>query len=160
MKTARAPTSMLARHRGGAIIEFALIVGVMLTMLAGIVEFGRMFWYYDALSKATRNAARTLSVASKATIASAGLPAAKAIVVQAASDAGVPSFLTSNVTVTCLDTNLVTTACADGTAPAAVKVEITGYKITLGDFIPFMIGSASSEVYPAPSSTMPYVPLS
>ncbi|HEU4776710.1 MAG TPA: TadE/TadG family type IV pilus assembly protein, partial [Telluria sp.] len=115
------------RYGGGAIIEFALVLTLMISIVTGILEFGRAFWYYDALSKATRNAARTLGVSSPATIASVGVGAARTEVSDAAALAGVRSFGTGNVVVTCFDSTLNATACTDGTSPAAVRVSVTGY---------------------------------
>jgi len=146
------------RQRGGAIIEFALVLTLLITIVAGIVDFGRTFWYYDALSKATRNAARTLSVNGVASIASSGVGTARSDVNAAAASAGVPSFSTANVAVSCLDTNLNTIACADGTAPAGVRVAITGYTMFLGSTIPFLLGGSTSyTVNLAPGTTMPYM---
>ena len=146
--------------RGGAVVEFALLLALMITIMAGIFEFGRVFWYYDALSKATRNAARLIATSPKATIATVAIVNDKALVVSAAGDAGIPSFATGNVSVACLDTNLLDTACIDGTAPTGVRVSVTSYTIYLGAYIPFMVGSVSSYTLAiGPSTTMPYMPL-
>lgn len=147
-----------ARQRGGVVVEFALLLPLMLTLLAGIFEIGRAFWYYDALSNATRNAARAISASNKATIATAAIPAAKAQLADAAASAGIPSFSSSNVTVACLDTALNDTACADGSAPTGVRVTISSYQVAIGNYIPFIIGnSAMYTVNLAPSTTMPYM---
>lgn len=144
--------------RGGAIIEFALVLALMISIVAGILEFGRAFWYYDALSKATRNAARTLAVSPPATIASSAVAAARAEVNDAASTAGVSSFSTSNVSVVCLDSAFNTATCTDGTSPAAVRVSITGYSLFLGSTIPFLVGAERNyTVNLAPGTTMPYM---
>jgi hypothetical protein len=152
------------RQRGGAIVEFALILTLMISMLAGIVEFGRTFWYYDALSKATRNAARRLAVNVKGDIFSKGVSAATALVVADAQAAGLPDFSSTNVKVTCwtISSNtLVLSTCTDGIAPAAVKVEIISYHILAGKLIPFLIGGASNyDLTLAPATTMPYMPAS
>ena len=39
-------------QRGAVAVEFAFVTIVILMMTAGIVEFGRAFWYYNALDKA------------------------------------------------------------------------------------------------------------
>lgn len=49
------------RQRGVALIEFALTLGVLLTMVFGITEFGRAMFEYDTLAKAARDATRYLS---------------------------------------------------------------------------------------------------
>jgi Flp pilus assembly protein TadG len=148
------------RARGVAAVEFALVLGLMITILAGIVEFGRVFWYYDALSKSTRNAARLVAVSAKATVATVAAPNAKAMVVAAATDAGIPAFTSANVDVECLDSDLLVTPCSDGTAPTGVRVSVTSYTIFLGSYVPFLVGGVSSyTVALAPSTTMPYMPL-
>ncbi|MBS7758805.1 pilus assembly protein, partial [Klebsiella pneumoniae] len=63
------------RCRGVAAVEFALLLVPMLTMLCGVAEFGRAIYQFDALTKATRGAARYLSQFSPD---GAGYPAAQA----------------------------------------------------------------------------------
>ncbi|MDI1244349.1 MAG: pilus assembly protein, partial [Rhodoferax sp.] len=45
---------------GAVAVEFAFVIVVLLLIMAGLVEFGRTFWYADALTKATRDGARLL----------------------------------------------------------------------------------------------------
>lgn len=147
-----------SKQYGGAAIEFALILTLLITIMAGIFEFGRAFWYYDTLTKATRDAARLMSVSAKATVLSQGVPAAKAIIVNAANDAGLPGFLTSNVEVVCLDNSFNSSACVDGTAPGGVRVGIVGYTMTIGQFIPFLIGASRNYAATlSPYTTMRYM---
>ena len=146
------------RQRGAAAVELALVLTLLVTLVAGIVEFGRTFWYYDALSKATRNGARTLSVSLPATIATTGATAARNVVLDAAASAGVPAFDASKVEVKCVDASFNTFDCANGTAPAGVKVSIVGYSLLLGSTIPFLLGATSNyTVHLAPGTTMPYM---
>ncbi len=151
------------RQNGGAVIEFALILTLLISLLAGVFEFGRAFWYYDALTKATRDGARLMSVSDKATIASAGVQATKDAVVFAVANpgrgAGVPGFTTANVDVTCLNAAFDSgPACTDGTAPGGVRVQIN-YPMSIGQFIPFLIGASSSySATLAPHTTMRYMP--
>src|SRR2546427_9681103 len=99
--------------RGAAVVEFAIVLTLMLLITAGIFEFGRAFQYYDALAKATRDGARYMSTAPKATISSAAVTAAKNLVVAEANAANVaPALTNGKVVVTCTPA-----ACADGTAP-------------------------------------------
>lgn len=151
------------RQHGLAVVEFALILTLMISLLAGIFEFGRAFWYYDALTKATRDGARLMSVCDRSTIGSTGVQAAKDAVVFAIADrnkgAGVPGFTTANVDVTCLDAAFnAGPACSDGTAPGGVRVQIN-YPISIGQFIPFLVGASSSySATLAPHTTMRYMP--
>lgn len=145
-------------QHGGAAVEFALILALLISILAGIFEFGRAFWYYDALTKATRDGARLMSVTDKASIASSGVSAARQAVVDAVASAGVPDFDTPNVAVTCLDAAFNDATCTDGTAPGGVRVQIVGYSMTIGQFIPFLLGGSSSYTADlSPHTTMRYM---
>jgi Flp pilus assembly protein TadG len=48
-------------QRGVALIELALTIGILITIVFGITEFGRAIYQYDTLAKAARDAARHLS---------------------------------------------------------------------------------------------------
>jgi Flp pilus assembly protein TadG len=156
---ARLPFPTLGRRQyGSAIVEFALMLTLMVSMVAGIFAFGRAFWYYDALSKATRNAARGLSVSNPATIATVAVGAAKTAVSSDVVSAGLPSFTTANVSVACLDSTMAVTTCTNGTKPAGVRVAITGYTLLLGAQMPILVGATSTyNVNLAPATTMPYM---
>jgi Flp pilus assembly protein TadG len=145
--------------RGAAIVEFAIVLSLMLLITAGIFEFGRAFQYYDALAKATRDAARYMSAAPKATINSVAVGNAQALVVAAANAANLnPLLTTAEVVVTCLDAVGSPVPCADGTAPASVEVSISGYSINIGGVMPFVSGTTSYSGVPlAPHTTMRYM---
>ena len=140
--------------RGAAAVEFAIVLTLMLLITAGIFEFGRAFQYYDALAKATRNGARLMSAAPKATISSVAVTNAKALVVADANAANLkPRLTAADVVVTCTPA-----ACADGTAPQDVEVSISGYTITIGGVMPFVSGTTSYTGVPlAPHTTMRYM---
>ncbi|NMG00003.1 pilus assembly protein [Aromatoleum toluolicum] len=152
-------------QRGVAAVELALVIIFLLLLTAGIVEFGRAFWYYDALTKATRDGARMLSVADRDTFDSGSFKSdAMNRVVQAANAANLkPPLSTSNVSVTCLDDSFSAIGCGSGVnAPANVRVAISGYTIDIGGMIPFLspTGGASkkySGVALAPQTTMRYM---
>jgi Flp pilus assembly protein TadG len=141
-------------QRGAAVVEFAFVLVLMLLITAGIFEFGRAFQYYDALAKATRNGARLMSAAPKATISSVAVNDAKALVVTAANAANLkPALTNGDVVVTCTPA-----ACADGTAPQDVEVSISGYTITIGGVMPFISGTINYPGVPlAPHTTMRYM---
>lgn len=153
------PAPRNGAQRGGAAVEFGLILTLLVTILAGIYGLGRAFWYYDALTKATRDGARVLSVSAKAGIGSQGVAAAKAVVVAAAASAAVPDFTSANVSVTCLDASFDTTVpCSDGSAPGGVRVGVVNYTLMIGQYIPFLIGASSSySAVLAPATTMRYM---
>ena len=52
----------LARDRGAAAVEFALVAVLLLTLVFGIAEFGRMWFLQSSLSAAARDGARTMAV--------------------------------------------------------------------------------------------------
>jgi Flp pilus assembly protein TadG len=158
-----------ARQHGSVIVEFALVLTLLITLMAGIFEFGRAFWYYDTLSKATRDGARLMAMVATTDIAS-GVGLTQTRVVNAVSAAGVPNFLATNVTVTCLNAAYAVITCANVsvtppvTPPAAtpwgVRVQIVGYTMTMGQFIPFLIGANSNYTTTlSPHTTMRYMPL-
>ncbi len=145
------------RQNGGAVVEFALLLTLLISLVAGILEFGRTFWYYDALSKATRNGARAVSVSASADILDA-VDAARAAVLADAISAGVPDLEDDHITIECLDVAMTVANCVAGTAPAGVRVSVTGYDMALGTVIPFLLDSATTyDVRLAPSTTMPYM---
>jgi Flp pilus assembly protein TadG len=65
-------------ERGAALIEFAIVATVFLTVLFGILEFGRLFWTHNALRDAARKGARYATVRKNDT---AGINAVKNMVV-------------------------------------------------------------------------------
>lgn len=153
------PSRQSTPHQhGGAVVEFALILALLITILAGVFEFGRAFWYYDALTKATRDGARLMSVSATATIASQGMQAARDTVTNDVTAAAVPDFTSANVQVNCLNATFDDVACSDGTAPGGVRIQIVGYTMSIGRFIPFLIGASSSySVTLSPHTTMRYM---
>lgn len=148
-----------AHQRGAVVVEFALVLTFLITLMAGIFEFGRAFWYYDTLTKATRDGARLIAMAANTKI-EAGVGLTQARVVNAVSAAGVPDFEADNVTVTCLNAAFGTIDCTNGVLPWGVRVQIVGYGMTIGQYIPFLIGANSNYTATlAPHTTMRYMPL-
>lgn len=150
----------LTQQRGVAAIEFALLLIPLLLIVAGIIEFGRTFWYFDALTKATRDGARLMSMADKDAIVSA-MGDARDMVVAAAIAAQVSPALDpdDNVRVECLDASFVVQNCENGTAPASVQVTIVNFNVTIGSWIPFVTlsGTTSWNVTLSPSTNMRYM---
>lgn len=62
----RSPTPAIGQ-RGGAIVEFALVATIFLTLLLGIMDFGRMLLMWNSAAEATRWGARIAVVCDKAT---------------------------------------------------------------------------------------------
>ncbi len=151
----RAKTSVrYAQQNGAAAVELALLLVVLLSLVAGMVAFGRAFWYYDALSKATRDGARFLSSAKSAT-ANVALDAslqqqAKTKVVTAATQASVPNFTSSDVAVSCEP---------DCNAPDYVTVRVAAYPLSLGAWLPlfFSSGETALQAELSPYTSMRYL---
>lgn len=57
----RKPKSLVRNTSGAALVEFAIGIPILLIIFAGIVELGSMMHYYQALTDASRSAARYLS---------------------------------------------------------------------------------------------------
>lgn len=132
--------SRCVRHRqtGAAAVELALVLSFLLLIAAGLIEFGRAIMYYDALSKATRDAARLMSVAS-ATQLAASRTEAISMVRRAAAAAAVPGFsdVSGNVDVVC---GPPTVSNCIVTLPSQVQTVTVGvvYPMALGEWIPFV----------------------
>ncbi|KAB0662250.1 pilus assembly protein [Burkholderia sp. AU33545] len=143
-----------SRMRGVAAVEFALVLMPMIVLATGVAEFGRAIYQYETLTKATRDAARYLSVYLPADSAYP-LAAAQCLVVYGNTTCGsagtelVPGLTTSMVIVCdaahssdCADAsdppqfaNLptydATNNAASGTATGSinvVEVKVKGYK--------------------------------
>ena len=162
MRIESVPSNSVMRYQhGAAAVELAFVVVVLLLIVAGTIGFGRTFWYADALTKSARDGARLLSTWPVATINSAGVVAARDITINSANAANVsPQMATGNVRVECLTNSFAVVACADGTTPENVRVSITGFNVTLGEWFPF-IGTSGVVNYGsvglAPHTTMRYM---
>lgn len=150
--------------QGAAAIEFALVLILLLMILAAVIEFGRVFWYYTALTKATRDGARQMSVMQSFT----GLANVRTLVVNEANAArvaqdGAVSVLTNaNVSVECLDDAFAVIACSDDDPPVHVRVSISGFNVALGGWIPMLSNVGESDGFGMvtlnPQTTMRYMP--
>jgi Flp pilus assembly protein TadG len=66
------------QQRGASLVEFAIVATVFLTMIFGVIEFGRFFWTHNALRDAARRGARYATVRKND---AAGIQAVKYMVV-------------------------------------------------------------------------------
>jgi Flp pilus assembly protein TadG len=171
MNANRHPRNHLATHlahhlahraqRGVAAVEFALVLFVLMVLVSGTVEIGKTIWYFNSLTKSTRDGARLLSMA-PADELSGSVAAAKNLVVAAATAAGVPDVTVANVEVSCLNGGFSPVACVDGTPPINVKVAIIGYNVVLGSWIGVFSATGTTtttDTALAPHTTMRYVAL-
>lgn len=65
-------------ERGAALVEFAIVATVFMSVMFGVIEFGRLFWTHNALRDAARQGVRYASVRRND---AAGIQAAKNVAV-------------------------------------------------------------------------------
>lgn len=136
-------------QRGVAAVEFAIVLIPLLIITAGIVEFGRVFWYYDALSKATRDGARYLSRSTLLDQTTTRTIVNNTIV---KANVNVEDFDSDDVVISCIPVTII--ACTD---PVYVTVSIN-YSMTVGTWIPFLSDTGVYSLSLSPSTTMRYLP--
>ncbi|MBC9250482.1 pilus assembly protein TadG [Pseudomonas alcaligenes] len=121
------------RQRGVAMVEFAIALPVLLLLLFGIAEFGRMLFQYNSLLQASRDASRyAASEAWNATLGRVELTSALQTQVKNIAVYGVPApALGASPAVPCLTTGNVTVA-AEGTTHVRVSVSFA-FRPVLGD---------------------------
>ena len=169
LKKQLSPKSAVGAQRGAVTVEFAFVIVLLLLIIAGIFGFGRAFWYADALTKSTRDGARLLSmwpIVDLAAMETTGFDQARTITVNSANAANInPLLVSSKVVVECLDSAFnVVADCGKivnkKPVTANVRVSITGFPITLGQWFPF-IGSSGLIDYGiivlTPHTTMRYM---
>jgi Flp pilus assembly protein TadG len=161
------PFSFPERSRcqgGAAVIEFAIMLPLLLLLIAGMAEFGRVIWYYDALAKATRDSARSLSLVTQtnwadATVRATALTAAQTLVIDAATAANIPGLTSTNVQVQC-DSGGGFAACGSP-PPTYVRVMIVNYTVAIGQLFPILTADRNAwsvtDVNLRPFSVMPYM---
>ncbi|WP_138414200.1 TadE/TadG family type IV pilus assembly protein [Sinomonas gamaensis] len=111
------------RERGAAAVEFALVLPVLLALVLGIIDFGRVFNAQQTLTYATRAGARVMAIQNNQTAAISAAQTAAAPLGQIASSAFTvsPSTCTSGVQVTVTVTYTVPTTGFFGTFPLTAK---------------------------------------
>lgn len=153
-------------ERGAAAVEFALVLPILLLVVAGAIEYGRAFWFYDTLSKATRDSARYLTMVSCNSGESEPnchdrlanvINNAKGMVTTAATEAHLSDFDASNVEVRC-DGSACSSA-EDVLESTHVTVAIVGYGIRLGEWLPlgYLGEAAGYNLGIQPHTTMRYM---
>lgn len=141
---------VIRRQKGVAAIEFAIILPLLLLILIGMVVYGQLMWNYDALSKATRDAARFLSTESDI---NAAMSTARSMVDNAAKAAGI------NIPDPAND---VTINCSGGcSTPGNVTVRVD-YDMVVG-WGPILpppqpLSGPTFTLHLTPHTTMPYMP--
>ena len=107
-------------ERGAALVEFAIGATVFLTVMFGVVEFGRCLWTHNALSDAARRGARYAI-----NHPSSDSAAVKNVVVYGDPEGGTKP-LVDNLTTT----NVLVEYSNFGLGEGTVTVSITNYQFT------------------------------
>ncbi|RKP43812.1 TadE/TadG family type IV pilus assembly protein [Trinickia fusca] len=113
------------KQRGAAMVEFAVVAAVFCTLLIGICEFGRVLFYWNTASEATRLGARTASVCD-----------ADASFIKTKMTALLPLLATSNVSLSYLPSGCDSDPSTARSTCTFVTVSITG--VTVQTMIPFV----------------------
>jgi len=132
------------RQHGAALIEFALTLGVLLTMVFGVTEFGRAIYQYDTLAKAARDATRYLST--KAPGDATAIADATCLAVYgnpSCSGSPLAPALTTAMVSVCDATSCLATHQAQGSAPVVNLVTLTiggpNQPYTFASAVPFVV---------------------
>lgn len=139
-------------ERGTQMVELAIVLPVLLVLFATVGEFGRYFYTYTTLAKATRSAARYLSTVKDTSGEDAR---AKNLVVYGDLDGDGDPLLsgltTSNVN--------ITRQGATPTSAGTVTVKINGYVFSPIFDLGALVGSrnVSLRVAVSPATTMRYL---
>jgi Flp pilus assembly protein TadG len=147
------PTRTIASQQGVAAVEFAIVLPLLALIFTGMVEYGRLMWHYDALAKATRDAARFLveepAPMTGDKITSGMKDDAREMVGDAAMAAGVKGLAEDSV-------GIPITCSPNCTAPQTVTVRVS-YPFTIGGWIPVIGPLAITNVTLSPHTTMRYM---
>ena len=139
-------------ERGVQLVELAIVLPIFLMLFGAAAEFGRYFYEYTTLDKATRAASRYLATA---TVNGTEDTRAKNLVVYG-NMAGTGTPIVSGLTTTNV---VITRAGGVPTLPQTVTVQIYGFKhqpvFDLGKLI--NVSSLSLNIDVKPSSTMRYL---
>ena len=144
-------------ERGVQLAELAIVLPILLILLASTAEFGRFFYEYTTLAKATRIGARYLITAN---VSEYEKSQARNLVVYG-NAAGTGSPLVEGLTT---DNIVITARNADGEVqvagvPATITVEVSGFKhqsiVNLGGLIKSKTLDLNVDV--KPSVTMRYL---
>jgi Flp pilus assembly protein TadG len=144
------PTS----QRGVAAVELAFILPILLIMLSGVIEYGRALWYYDALAKGARDAARYLSTrpADDLFAETSDTSTTRAIVANTAGQAGVTGF----DRITHLSVSCAPTSCDSAASVTTVTVAIS-YPFEVGGWISLFRPSSSDAPSTFTATLVPHV---
>jgi Flp pilus assembly protein TadG len=133
-------------ERGSTLVEYAIAATVFMTVMFGVIEFGRALWVHNALADAARRGARY------AVLHSADIDKVKNVVVYDNEDGGsqpmVTNLTTGNVTVNYsglgVNTGTVTVSITD--YQFQFVVPLVGTTITMPNYTTTLTGESSGFV--------------
>lgn len=135
-----------AFRQGVAAVEMAILLPLLVLIFTGMIEYGRLVWHYDALAKATRDAARYLADET-APITPAMQATAKGMVGDAAAAAGVEGLVP--------ESNVAASCAPNCNNPETVTVAVA-YSFSIGGWVP-VFGKDLWTVTMSPHTTMRYM---
>ncbi len=147
-------------QRGAAAVEFAIVISLLMLITGGIIEFGRVLWYLDALTKATRDGARLMSEAPKMEMGNYVGTTQGLVQNEAAAASLSPALALAKIAVQC-DYGAGWVACTNAASqavpgPLYVTVAITGYPVDFGSWFAIPLPSGGPWVL-TPHTTMRYM---
>ncbi|HEX4945678.1 MAG TPA: TadE/TadG family type IV pilus assembly protein [Blastocatellia bacterium] len=126
-------TRLRHNERGVQLVEVAIVMPILLVLLAAAAEFGRYFYVYSTLSRATRTAVRHIS--SKEFSAAKKTEAINLALCGSTTACGSGTEILSGLTA---DNFTITTSGGTADFPTTVTVQVAGYNYTpifnLGNF--------------------------
>jgi Flp pilus assembly protein TadG len=139
-------------EEGRSLVEFAIVGGVFLTVMFGVIEFGRLYWTHNALRDAARRGARYSAIRRND---AAGQQAVKNMVVYGNPAGGttplVNGLTTSNVGIEYVNYDGVELS-------SRTTVKITNYKFNFS--VPLIGGTINMPAYRTslPGESVGFVP--
>ncbi|RFC01391.1 pilus assembly protein TadE, partial [Klebsiella michiganensis] len=109
---------MNKHQKGTTAVEFAIVVALFLTVLLGILDFGRILFTWNAVGEATRRGAR------QAVFCGQGSPS-----VLGKMQTILPTLTSANVSVQWYDTSGAVSTSCDATSCGGVAVSVTGMTV-------------------------------
>lgn len=136
-------------ERGTQLVELAIVIPILLMLLAAAAEFGNYYYTYTTLTKATRVAARYLTVNSTDTTEQT---VAKNLAVCGSTSAcGTGTAIVKGLTTSNIQ---ITVTNGAGTEPATVTVAIINYNYASIVDLGRWTGGLLNNIAVSPSTTM------
>lgn len=109
---------MNKHQKGTTAVEFAIVVALFLTVLLGILDFGRILFTWNAVGEATRWGARQAVVCGQGSTS-----------VLSKMQTILPTLTSANVSVQWYDTSGAVSTSCDATSCGGVAVSVTGMTV-------------------------------